>query len=96
MHVSQLLSSLVKAAVDGVYVHEFFGDTMTLVGFRKRLRAVVQDVLLEFAGDMRREGHSQEITEDAPPQMNASTPKLISKSDFLGGVRELVRRSRGC
>ena len=96
VHVSQSFSSLVKAAVDGVYVHEFFGDAMTLAGFRKRLRAVVQDVLLKFAADMRREGHSQEITEDASPQKKASTPKQISRSDFLGDVRELVRKSRGC
>ena len=96
VHVSQSFSSLVKAAVDGVYVHEFFGDAMTLAGFRKRLRAVVQDVLLKFAADMRREGHSQEITEDASPQKKASTPKKISRSDFLGDVRELVRKSRGC
>jgi len=96
VHVGQSFSSLVKAAVDGIYVHEFFGDAMTLTGFRKRLRAMVQDVLLDFAQDMRREGHSQEITEDASPQNTASAPKKISRSDFLDHVRELVKRSRGC
>jgi len=96
VHVSQSFLSLVKAAVDGIYVHEFFGDAMTLAGFRKRLRAVVQDVLLDLARDMRREGHSQEITEDVSPQKPASTPEKISRSDLLGRVRELVRRSRGC
>ncbi len=96
VHVSQSFSSLVKAAVDGVYVHEFFGDAMIPAGFKKRLRAVVQDVLLEFAEDMRREGHSQEIIEDGSRRKKASMPKQISRSDFLGGVRELMRRSRGC
>ena len=96
VRVRQSFSSLIKAAVDGVYVHKFFGDAMTLVGFRKRLRAVVQDALLEFEKDMRREGHSQEITEEASPRKKVDTPKQISRSDFLDNVRELVRRSRGC
>ena len=96
VRVSQSFSSLIKAAVDGVYHHEFFGDAMTLAGFRKRLRAVVQDALLEFEKDMRREGHSQEIIEEASPRKKVDMPKQISRSDFLDNVRELVRRSRGC
>ncbi|KAL9126370.1 MAG: hypothetical protein Q9217_004572 [Psora testacea] len=93
---SQSFSSLIKAAVDGLYVHEFFGDAMTHVGFKKRLRAVVQDILLEFADDMRDKGHSQEIIYDDSKPENRSTPKQISRSDFLDNVRELMRRSRGC
>lgn len=96
VRVSQSFSSLIKAAVDGVYVHEFFGDAMTPAGFRKRLRAVVQDVQLEIARDMRREGLSQEITDEASPQKKVDAPNQISRSDFLDNVHELVRRSRGC
>ncbi len=96
VHVSRSFSSLVKAAVDGVYVHEFFGVAMTPAGFRKRLRAVVQDILLNFAEDMGCEGHSQEITGDDSPQNKTSVPEKISRSDFLKHVRELMRRSRGC
>jgi len=96
VHVSRSFSSLVKAAVDGVYVHEFFGDVMTPAGFRKRLRAVVQDVLLKFAEEMRHKGHSQEITEDASPQKKTSVPERISRSKFLDHVRQLIGRSRGC
>ncbi|KAL9099779.1 MAG: hypothetical protein Q9163_004766 [Psora crenata] len=95
VHISQLFSSLVKAAVDGVYVHGFFGDAMTDLGFNKRLRAVVQDILLQFADDMRREGHSQEIVEGAPKPKRAGRPEQISRSDFLAHVSELMRRSRG-
>lgn len=95
VRVSQTFSSLIKAAVDGVYVHEFFGGAMTLAGFRKRLRAVVQDALLEFEKDMRREGHSQEITEEASTRRKVDTPKHITRSEFLDNVRELMRRSRG-
>ena len=96
VRVSQSFSSLVKAAVDGIYVHEFFGDAMTLAGFKKRLRAVVQDILLEFAKDMRHEGHMQEIIEETVPRRTVAASKQISRSDFLGDVGELVRRTRGC
>lgn len=96
VQVSRSFSSLVKAAVDGVYLHEFFGDAMSSTGFRKRLRAVVQDVLLDFAKDMRLEGHNQEITEAVPFQREASLPRLISRSAFLEEVCELMRKSRGC
>lgn len=56
LRVSRSFSSLVKAAVDGLYLHEFFGE----VGSRKRLRTVVHNILLEFAEDMRLKDHSQE------------------------------------
>ncbi|KAL6717733.1 hypothetical protein ACLMJK_003818 [Lecanora helva] len=96
VRTSQSFSSLIKAAIDGVYFHKFFGDAMTPAGFEKRLRAVVQDALLEFEKDMRREGHYQEITEETSPRKKADTPRQILRSEFLDDVRELMRRSRGC
>ena len=96
IHISQSFSSLIKAAVGGVYVHDFFGDATTKAGYSKRLRAVVQNSLVDFAEDMRREGHDQDITDDAPQQDDESIPRRISRSDFIEDVRELMRRSRGC
>ena len=96
MNVSQSFSSLVKAAVNGLYIHEFFSNATTDVGFSKQLQAVVQDILLEFAEDMRCEGHNQEIIEDAFTLESTSIPKQILQSDFLNNVRELMRRTRGC
>ena len=46
LHISQSFTSLIKAAVDGVYTHEFFSPAETDIGFSKRLRAVAQDLLL--------------------------------------------------
>jgi hypothetical protein len=54
---NSLLSSLVKAATDGICADEFFGDARTPLGYGKRLRAVVQNVLSDFAEDMSREGY---------------------------------------
>lgn len=96
VHVSRLFSTLVKAAVDGVYLDEFFGDAMTAAGERKRLRAVVQSIHLEFAEEIRLKGHSQSITEVASTNKEGNLPKSISRSAFLDHVRELMRKSRGC
>ena len=95
MHVSRSFSSIVKAAVDGVYVHEFFGDAMTDTGFSRRLRAVVQDLLLEFAKSIRREGHEQTIVDNAAVPETVNNGKQISRSAFENHVGELIRRSRG-
>lgn len=95
MHISQSFSSLVKAAVDGIYAHEFFGDAMTNVGYNKRLRAVVQNLLLEFAEEMRRKGHDQKITEEALEEDGIGLPRQVLRSDFIDDVHELMRRSRG-
>ena len=93
VRVSRVFSSLVKSAVDGVYVNEFFGDAKTHAGYNKRLRAVLQNHLLDFADLVRLEGHSQEIVEDE--KVSKDVPEQISKSEFLDDVRNLMRRSRG-
>ena len=96
LHISQSFTSLIKAAVDGVYTHEFFGRAETDVGFNKRLRAVAQDLLLQFAERMRNEGHDREIIEDTPSRSSPRVSKQISRSEYTKHVRELMRRTRGC
>lgn len=96
LHISQSFTSLIKAAVDGVYTHEFFGRAETDVGFSKRLRAVAQDLLLQFAERMRDEGHDREIIEDTPSRPSPRVSKQITRSEYTNHVRELMRRTRGC
>lgn len=95
VHISQSFGALVRATVDGIYMHKFFGDARTDVGYSKRVRAVVQNLLLEFAEAMRREGHEQEIVERECERDSRSVSKRISRSDYMEDVRELMRRSRG-
>jgi hypothetical protein len=64
MHVGQSFGGIVKAAVGGMYVHDYFGSAKSKEGYSKRLRAVVQTHLLEFANDMRRKGHEREIVSE--------------------------------
>ena len=64
IRVGQTFSSLMKSAVDGVYSPDFFGDALTTEGFSKRLRAVIQSLLLDFAKDMDLNGQKREIVDE--------------------------------
>jgi GTPase SAR1 family protein len=100
MHIGQSFTSLVKAAVGGVYGYEFFGSATTEEGYSKRLRAVIQALLIDFADDMRRNGHDREIVDDIDvddgDDDEESSPTKIARDDYVSEVRTLLRRSRGC
>jgi GTPase SAR1 family protein len=104
LRVSQLFSSLVKAAIDGVYVDSFFGDPKTDDGYSKRLRAVTQNTLIEFSATIRRQGHAKDITEDPLKTSDIElvgrskdgNPVRISREAYIDEVQDLMKRTRGC
>jgi hypothetical protein len=65
--ISSRLSTLIRAAIDGVYSDQVFetypgqGQREALV---RRLRANIQLILSEYADEMREDGHTLEIVED--------------------------------
>ena len=97
LEISQAFTSLVKAAIDGIYIESFFGDPKTVSGYSKRLRAVTQNTLLQFADTMDRRGHSlkivDKIVDESDPEV---VPAQILRSDYIDEVRDLMRRTRGC
>ncbi|KAI1521740.1 interferon-induced GTP-binding protein Mx, partial [Pyrenophora tritici-repentis] len=60
-------------------------------GYHKRLRAVLQNTLIDFAEDMRKKGHTHTITDGDPTTL----PFHISRSDYVAKVTRLLKRSRG-
>ncbi|KAL8888174.1 MAG: hypothetical protein Q9215_004354 [Flavoplaca cf. flavocitrina] len=92
IRISQRFSILIKAAMDGVYGDEYFGDPMTPEGKSKRLRAVIQDTLLRFAEDMRMNGQKSIIVDDTT---ESTTGREIYHCDYLDHVGDLMRRTRG-
>lgn len=96
--VGQSFGSIIKAAVGGIYIDDFFGSAKSKEGYSKRLRAVIQAVLINFAEDMRRSGHEREIADTAYVERDDDDfgPSKISRADYLLEVRNLMRRSRGC
>ncbi|KAH6663787.1 dynamin GTPase [Halenospora varia] len=49
LHISQSFQSIVNVAVEGTYGDSFFGDPRSVEGYSKRLRAVIQNLNMEFA-----------------------------------------------
>lgn len=97
LSASQTFVDLMKDAVGGNYSDAFFGNSDSDAGYDKRLRAVAQCMLSDFADQMRRRGHAQKIVEESvEPIPISSNPKVISKDEFLDTVLLRMRRSRGC
>ncbi|OXV05809.1 hypothetical protein Egran_06423 [Elaphomyces granulatus] len=89
--ISHKFSSLMKAAVDGIYIDQFFGSAKTDEGYRRRLRAVVRNTLIGFEEDMRKHGQTRVIVEQAED----NRPNQISRSQFIDEVKTLMKRSGG-
>jgi GTPase SAR1 family protein len=97
LEISHAFTSLVKAAIDGIYVDSFFGDPMTAPGYSKRLRAVTQNTLLQFADTMDRRGHAKQIVDRIDDESEPEVvPLRILRSEYIDEVQELMRRTRGC
>ncbi|KAF2166128.1 hypothetical protein M409DRAFT_23857 [Zasmidium cellare ATCC 36951] len=92
--VSWKFSTLLKASVDGAYSDQFFGRAHTRHGQQKRLRAVVQNCLDDFAESMRTKGHAQLIVEGDQADV-VNDGEVISRTDYISYVSKLMRHSRG-
>jgi hypothetical protein len=88
---STQFSSLVKAAIDGVYTDGFFAGTTAPEAYSRRLRAVVQNTLSDFAEQMRLEGHAR-IIQDQPVDRDE---RVVSRSQYVKEVKVLMKESRG-
>ena len=85
------------AAIDGTYSDAFFGTSESKKGYNKRLRAVVQSTMSEFAEQMGREGHAIHIV-DSKSARSTSTkggPQSITRDKYLDSVTIRMRRNRG-
>ncbi|KAJ8117818.1 hypothetical protein OPT61_g1076 [Boeremia exigua] len=97
--LSQAFQSLTKAAVDGTYNSDFFGDAKTDIGYEKRIRAVIQNLNESFAKTMTREGHYYVITDpcdDDPIEIGSTKVKVVTRKQFLARIESLMKRTRGC
>lgn len=99
--VSEVFTSLMGQSVNGTYTDPFFGNR-TGHGFWGRLRARIQDHLLEFSKEMRRNGQTQHIFDsddedtEAEEEDEVSQAPRISRSEYLKDVTRRLRLSRGC
>lgn len=91
LRISKLFSDLIRAATEGSYSNPFFGSAASDEDYTKRLRAVLQNTLTDFAGAMSRSGHTFDILEED----HAGSPGQITRQDYLLTVRKHITRSRG-
>ncbi|OJD16084.1 hypothetical protein AJ78_03717 [Emergomyces pasteurianus Ep9510] len=94
LRIGQSFQSTVKAAKDGSYADEIFGDSRTADGYCMRFRAVIQNLNLEFADTMRRAGQDRKIVDDATPEAGEES-RTVTRTEYLNDIRELIKRSRG-
>ncbi|KAG6030299.1 hypothetical protein E4U41_000131 [Claviceps citrina] len=94
LQVSRDFTLLMKAAVDGEYNHPFFGSAKGEEGYKRRLRARVQNILAEFEKDMRLRGHHRTIVEESSDQSPSSGKNQVTRSSYIDEVKILMKRSR--
>ncbi|KAI2635646.1 P-loop containing nucleoside triphosphate hydrolase protein [Hypomontagnella submonticulosa] len=92
LSASHQFSNLIAEAIDGVYQDKFFGNAREEDGYRKRLRAVVQNTLIDFSHYMRVNGPARRIVEHA----SRNDQTQVSRAEYLVEVKNLMRRTRGC
>jgi GTPase SAR1 family protein len=92
LRLSESFQTLCRAAIDGNYDHGFFSDVSTDEKDPKRLRAVVQNLNLEFSDYMRRRGHHRIIRDKGGERFAESTPEPSDNNTFeelLGDLEQL-------
>jgi GTP-binding protein EngB required for normal cell division len=95
VNISQHFQSLVKSAVDGTYNDPFFGDAQFDSDYQKRIRAVIQNLNIEFAARINERGHLRRITDSQNTKNSSGNGELITRDDYLKHVEHLMRRTRG-
>jgi GTPase SAR1 family protein len=98
LHLAQGYQNLARAAIDGVYGDPFFGDPRSEDGYRRRVRATVQNLGLEFAEAMRGRGHRYQIVSqplEVDKSSRSSGPVYMGRNQYLDHAKSLLTRSRG-
>ncbi|KAK4112757.1 hypothetical protein N656DRAFT_836798 [Canariomyces notabilis] len=96
MQVSQSFHTLVKSSVTGNYIHSFFQDAKTELGYRQRIRAIVQNLNEDFETEISTQGHFREIV-NGPLAGLAGTkaPIKIEEETFISQIERLMKKTRG-
>ena len=97
LKIGQSFQALAKAAVGGAYDDAFFGDSSSDLDYSKRLRAVVQNLNLDFADTMRESGQHRRICEERTRENEADLEEgvAITRADFESEIVSQLKSSRG-
>ena len=95
MQAAQVFSVITRSCVNGSYDDNFFTTGDEDAYRRKRLRAVVQDILTQYSRDMQQHGHAKNIVDDAAAKEKGGHPQQVTQTEFENSVMELMKHSRG-
>ncbi|KAH7037042.1 P-loop containing nucleoside triphosphate hydrolase protein [Microdochium trichocladiopsis] len=98
LSVGEDYTTLMEQSVNGSYTDRFFGNIKKPDDYAKRLRAIVQNSLHEFAQEMRLNGQTRLLTESDATRDNGSprseAPR-VPRSQYVKDVAERLRKTRG-
>ncbi|KIX94518.1 uncharacterized protein Z520_09904 [Fonsecaea multimorphosa CBS 102226] len=95
---SKRFSELMKDSVDGDYSEPFFHDSRDEAGYKRRLRAVIQNIMGEFAEEMRLRGHSVRLVDSRSDHHGPNEQSYVyvkPRDEFLEYVKIRMRINRG-
>ncbi|KAK0107205.1 hypothetical protein ONS95_003907 [Cadophora gregata] len=94
--ISNQLSFMIQAGIDGVYADPFLASYPGQHdAFDRRLRANFQKTLTFYAGKKVLHNHALEIVEDDQEPTRRVTSKYLMRSDYLQIVKDLMVECRG-
>ncbi|KAI0864276.1 P-loop containing nucleoside triphosphate hydrolase protein [Xylaria cubensis] len=94
--ISTWFTTLAQASIDGNYTDPFFFTSDNCTQYSRRLRAVVQNTLMDFAKEMRARGQAKRIIEhDVNTVDDTGDMRSISRNQYIEEVKIIMRESRG-
>ncbi|KAI1287741.1 P-loop containing nucleoside triphosphate hydrolase protein [Xylaria venustula] len=94
--ISTSFTTLAQASIDGNYIDLFFVISDNRTQYSRRLRAVVQNTLMDFAKEMRTRGQAKRIVEhDVDNVDDAGDLRSILRNRYIEEVQIIMRESRG-
>lgn len=94
IQISQASQSLVHSAVEGNYGDPYFGESMSTIGYQKRIRALVQNLNQDFAQDLNRRGQRYNIVLDSDTKALKSN-NTMPRSRYIEKIMTMIDRDRG-
>ncbi len=87
--------SLLNAALQGNYDDQFFETSAVASSYDKRIRAIVQNLLTEFAEHITEHGRLHRVVTRPSHSQGTGAEILMTEDDFIKGIAKRMLESRG-
>ncbi|KAK3182115.1 hypothetical protein K4F52_006484 [Lecanicillium sp. MT-2017a] len=94
-HCAATFQSLLSDALHGNYDDQFFESVDTSNAYNKRIRAIVQNLLTEFAEYIKEHGRLHRVVSRSSLSKGRGSEILMTEDDFIKNISNRMRESRG-